>query len=118
MKKTTSKKAVKRERRHAKIRARVSGVKELPRLSVFRSNKFIYAQLIDDDTNKTIVAVSDILIKDKKTKVERAKTAGQELAKLAKEKKITKVVFDRGGFNYAGRVKALADGAREGGLTF
>jgi large subunit ribosomal protein L18 len=118
MKKTTSKKSVKRERRHAKIRARVSGVKELPRLSVFRSNKFIYAQLIDDDTNKTIVAVSDILIKDKKTKVERAKTVGQELAKLAKEKKIAKVVFDRGGFNYAGRVKALADGAREGGLTF
>jgi len=105
-------------RRHARIRAKISGTKDRPRLSVFRSNKYIYAQLIDDETGKTLVAASDIGIKETKTKVERAKEVGNLIAKAAKVKKIETVVFDRGGFVYAGRVKSLADAARETGLVF
>lgn len=107
----------KRIRLKKKIRSRISGVGERPRLCVFKSNNFIYAQLVDDDSQKTIVSVSDM--KDTKgTKVERATKAGKALAALAKEKGISAVVFDRSGFKYTGRVKALADGAREGGLQF
>ncbi len=106
-----------RTRRRGRIRAKVSGTSSVPRLSVFRSNKYIYAQLIDDKKSVTLAAVSDEKIKGK-NKVERAKEVGGSLAKVAKEKKIDKVVFDRGGFLYAGRVKALAESARESGLTF
>lgn len=106
-----------KERRHKKIRARVSGTASSPRLSVFRSNKHIYAQLIDDDKGVTLAAASDESSKGK-NKVDRAKEVGVSLAKQAKEKKIDNVLFDRGGFLYAGRVKALAEGAREAGLTF
>lgn len=89
------------------------------RLSVFRSNKQIYAQIIDDKEGKTLLSVSEKEIKgEKATKVEKAKTLGLLLAKKSKSKKITKVVFDRGRFRYHGRVKALAEGAREGGLEF
>lgn len=105
-------------RRHARIRAKVSGTQNRPRLSVFRSNKYIYAQLIDDETGKTLVAASDIGIKKGKTKIERAKEVGSLIAKAAKTKKIKKIVFDRGGFNYAGRVRSLAEAAREIGLVF
>ena len=106
-----------RERRRKRIRSKVFGTAERPRLSVFKSNSTIYAQIIDDENGKTLVSSSSLKTK-KGTKTESAKVVGIELAKLAKEKKISKVVFDRGGFIYTGRVKALADGAREGGLEF
>ena len=110
-------------RRHARIRAKISGTNDRPRLSIFRSNKYIYAQLIDDETGKTLVAASDIGIKQgktktKKTKIERAKEVGNLVAKEAKTKKIKTIVFDRGGFIYAGRVRSLAEAARESGLVF
>ena len=111
-------------RRHARIRAKISGTNDRPRLSIFRSNKYIYAQLIDDETGKTLVTASDIGIKQEKTKTkkttktERANEVGSLVAKAAKTKKIKTVVFDRGGFIFAGRVKSLADGARKEGLVF
>ncbi|MCX6736466.1 MAG: 50S ribosomal protein L18 [Candidatus Parcubacteria bacterium] len=112
-------KTQKRDRRHARVRAKVLGTVERPRLSIFRSNKFIYAQIIDDEAGKTLVSASDMELKGKKKgKIESSKTIGVELAKKAKEKNISKVVFDRGGYLYAGRVKAVAEGAREGGLDF
>ena len=90
-----------------------------PRLVVFRSNKFIYAQIIDNIAAKTLVSASDIKMKNKKaTKIERAKEIGANLAKVATAKNIKKVVFDRSGYKFHGRVKALAQGAREGGLEF
>ncbi len=110
-------KTQKRARRHKRIRAKMFGIATLPRLSVFRSNQYIYAQLIDDEKSKTLVSASDHTAKGK-TKVERAKNTGMNLAQEAKKKHIEKIVFDRGGFSYAGRVKALAEGAREGGLIF
>ncbi len=106
-----------RNRRHSKIRAKVSGSASVPRLSVFRSSKYIYAQLIDDEKGITLASVSDMSVAGK-NKTERAKTAGNVLAEEAKKKKIDKVVFDRGGFIYTGRVKALAESVREGGITF
>ena len=102
----------KRYRRHKRIRAKIFGIAKLPRLCVFRSNQYIYAQLIDDEKNKVIASAEG------KCNVKQAKKVGQELAKKATEKKIEKVVFDRGGYKYQGRVKALAEGAREGGLKF
>ena len=107
----------KRIRRHKRIRSRISGTKDVPRLSVFRSNKYIYAQLIDDSKGVTLATVSGINVKGK-NKTEKAKVVGISLADEAKKKNIKKVVFDRGGFIFAGRVKALAEGAREGGLKF
>ena len=86
-------------------------------MSVFRSNKYIYAQIIDDEKGVTLAAASDVRAK-KGSKTERAKTVGAALAKSATAKKVKEVVFDRGGFLYTGRVRALAEGAREGGLTF
>jgi large subunit ribosomal protein L18 len=112
-------KSQKRDRRHARVRAKVLGTAERPRLSIFRSNKFIYAQVINDETGKTLVAASDMELKGKKKgKLDSSKVVGTELAKKAKEANITKVVFDRGGYLFAGRVKAVAEGAREGGLDF
>lgn len=108
----------KRVRRHAKIRSRMSGTKETPRLAVFKSNKYMYAQIIDDDKAQTIVAATSMELKGKSAKVAQATEVGKAVAKKAIEKGVKKVVFDRGGFAYTGRVKALADGAREGGLTF
>jgi len=107
----------KRIRLKKKIRAKVNGTDMRPRLSVFRSNKFIYAQIIDDTKGKTLVEASDIKI-TKGTKTERAKIVGGELAKKAIAKKIDLVVFDRNGFKYTGRVKLVADEARIGGLKF
>jgi large subunit ribosomal protein L18 len=114
----TSIKTEKRVRLHKKIRSRVSGTAERPRLAVFRSNRYMYAQLIDDVKQVTLASASDIALDAKMNKVERAKTVGKNLAAVAKEKNIVGVVFDRGGFSYRGRVEALATGAREGGLTF
>ncbi|MEK7150116.1 MAG: 50S ribosomal protein L18 [Patescibacteria group bacterium] len=105
------------ERRHKRIRARVKGTAEVPRLSVHRSNKYIYAQLINDTSKNTIAAISSTKVEGK-TFVDRSRETGKKLAKIAEAKKISKVVFDRGGFKYAGRIKALAEGAREGGLKF
>ena len=110
-----------RDKRHKHIRKRISGTKERPRLIVFRSNKHIYAQLVDDVDQRTLMGVSTLskdVETDKKTKVESAKALGMHLAEMAKAKKISNVVFDRAGYMYHGRVKALADGAREGGLDF
>jgi large subunit ribosomal protein L18 len=114
----TNIKTEKRVRLHKKIRSRVEGTGERPRLAVFRSNRYMYAQLIDDVKQITLASASDISLTDKMTKVERATTVGKKLADEAKKKNITAVVFDRGGFSYRGRVQALADGAREGGLQF
>jgi large subunit ribosomal protein L18 len=110
----------KKYRRHRRIRAKVKGTQERPRLSVFRSNQHIYVQLIDDSQAQTLVSCSDLKVKEKKglTKMEIAKEVGKSIAKKALEKKIKKVVFDRGGYKYHGRVKAVAEGAREGGLEF
>ncbi len=113
----TSQKVVKRVRRHARIRAKVSGTATCPRLAVFRSNRFLYAQLINDDTEKTIVGLDTRKISGD-TAVIRAATLGTELAKVAKAKGIERIVFDRGGFQYQGAVVALADAARAGGLVF
>jgi large subunit ribosomal protein L18 len=110
-------KTQKRNRRHARIRAKVQGTAETPRLSVYKSNKFIYAQLINDDKGETLAATSTQKAAGKGV-LEKAKAAGMEIAKMALAKKIEKVVFDRGGFIYTGRIKAVADGAREGGLKF
>jgi large subunit ribosomal protein L18 len=105
------------ERRHKKIRAKVFGTEEKPRLAIFKSNKYVYGQLINDDKAETILSLSSMKVKGK-TFMERSTETGKEIAKLALAKKIEAVVFDRGGFKYVGRVKAFADGARAGGLKF
>jgi large subunit ribosomal protein L18 len=114
--------AVKKEQRRLRIRrsirAKISGTSARPRLSVFRSNKNIYAQLIDDLTGQTLVAISSAKMEAAANKTQVSTEAGKELAKKALEKGITEVVFDRSGYLYHGRVKSLADGAREGGLKF
>ncbi len=115
------KKIQNKKSRQRRIRTKVSGSGQRPRLSIFCSNKHIFAQLIDDSTGKTIVSASDYEkgskgINGAKTKV--SKDVGAKIALRAKEKKIKKVVFDRGGKLYHGKVKAVADGAREGGLEF
>lgn len=112
-----------REQRRARIkksiRKKISGTAERPRLSVFRSNSKIYAQLIDDTTGKTLVSASSLEIDGKgNATIAISKTVGQKLAEKAVPNGISKVVFDRGGYLYHGRVKALAEGAREGGLQF
>ena len=106
------------EKRAHRVRTRMLGTADKPRLSVRRSLKFNYAQMIDDTAGKVLVGVSDMKLKTSGTKVESAKKLGLELAKLAIAKGIKTCVFDRGGYKYHGRVKALADGAREGGLQF
>jgi len=114
-----SEKQIKKQRRHTKIRARIHGTQERPRLCVFRSINHIYAQLINDDNAKVLLSVSDKGIKTgKKTKAEVAKEVGKIVAEKAIKDKIDTVVFDRAGFVFHGRVKAVADGAREGGLKF
>ena len=109
-----------KQTRQARIRAKAKGVAAQPRLSIFRSNKYIYAQVIDDENRKTLVgaAEKELAIKEKLKKSDRAKELGKLIAKKAIAKKIEKVVFDRGSYRYHGRVKAVADGAREGGLKF
>ncbi|OGG47569.1 50S ribosomal protein L18 [Candidatus Kaiserbacteria bacterium RIFCSPHIGHO2_01_FULL_49_13] len=105
-----------RKRRHARVRARVKGTALRPRVSIFKSNKDVYVQLVDDVKGVTLVSISSRGLKG--TMGERAKEAGKLLAKNAGAKKITAVVFDRGGYRYIGNIKTLADSAREGGLIF
>ncbi|MCO5232179.1 MAG: 50S ribosomal protein L18 [Chitinophagales bacterium] len=110
---------LRRKRIKLRIRKSVNGTSDRPRLNVFRSNKEIYAQLINDDTKLTILSTSSVkLNKEGKTKTEIAKEVGQVVAQLANQAGINSVVFDRNGYLYHGRVKALADGARENGLIF
>ena len=112
----------KRVRRHTRIRSQVKGTAERPRLSVFRSNRFVWAQIIDDVLGQTLAAAGSKESKTQGTKREtpkgEAEAVGEALAKRAAEKKITRVVFDRGGYRYHGRVRAVAEGARKGGLEF
>lgn len=107
-------------KRKLRIRAKVQGSGLRPRLSVFRSNKFIYAQIIDDDKKVTILGVSEKELgkKEKQKPIEKSKQLGLILAKKAIDKKIKEVIFDKGPYLYHGRIKALAEGAREGGLKF
>ena len=109
-----------RVRRHKRVRRKISGTPECPRLCVFRSNKGVYAQIIDDVNQTTLVAAStlDKEVKTKYANKEAAKEVGALIAKRAKAKKISDVVFDRGGYIYHGVVKELAESAREGGLKF
>jgi large subunit ribosomal protein L18 len=109
-------KVERRIRRHLRVRKRLEGTPERPRLVVYRSLKHITAQLVDDGARRTLITVSDGGIEGPKTK--RATEVGKMLAARAKEAGVSKVVFDRAGYRYHGRVKALADGAREGGLEF
>ena len=110
-------KSDKRERRHQRVRARVSGTALRPRLAVYRSNRAVYGQLINDDEGVTLLSSkTDTAAKSSKMKL--AFSAGESMGKVAKGKQITHVVFDRGGFIYTGSIKAFADGARKGGLLF
>ena len=112
-------KNVARLRRHARVRKNIHGTKEVPRLNVFRSNNGIYVQVIDDDASTTLVSSSTAELKIKNGgNIEAAKAVGADIAKKCLEKKIKTVVFDRGGYLYHGRVKALADAARSNGLEF
>lgn len=115
--------SVARKRRHVRVRRKIHGTAERPRLNVYRSLEHIYAQLIDDDAGQTLVALSTLSSDVKNelssaTKIEQAKSVGKQIAERAREKGIEQIVFDRGGFPYHGRVKALAEGSREGGLVF
>lgn len=116
MKNKSQQKTVSRAKRHNRLRHKVAGTAARPRLAVFRSNQFVYAQLIDDEAGKTIAAADSR--KAKGTRVEQATVVGTDIAKQASDKKVTEVVFDRGGFRYQGAVAALADAARAGGLKF
>jgi large subunit ribosomal protein L18 len=117
----TSAKTTRRQNIRYRIRRKIAGTAQKPRLSVFRSNKDIYVQLINDDAAETIASASS---KDKDivaqagTKIEKSRLVGQAIARKAKELGVEAVIFDRGGYLYHGRVKAIADGAREGGLVF
>ncbi len=105
-----------RRRRHFRVRKKVNGTAERPRLVVYRSLKHVYAQLVDDNTRRTLLTVTDNGLDGKK--VEKSFEVGKRIAERAKQAGVTAVVFDRGGYLYHGRVKAVADGAREGGLEF
>ena len=110
----------KKQKRQKRVRAKIAGTKDKPRLSVFRSNRYLFAQLINDEKGQTLIGVSEkeLSAGEKVNKTEKAKQLGTVLAKKALHKKINAVVFDRGSYLYHGRVKAFAEGAREGGLKF
>ena len=115
----TSAKKQKRQRRHKRVRAKIFGTAARPRLVVFKSNRYIYVQLVDDERGKTLSQVSSLKLKSgKKKPVDLAKETGKSIAKAALAKKIEKVAFDRGGYKYHGVIRALAEGAREEGLKF
>ncbi len=122
--KNKNKKIQGRDRRRKQIRKKIFGTTEKPRLSIFRSTNHIYAQIIDDFNQKSITTVSDLTkevraeLNEKSTKTEKSKIVGKIVAKMALENGVTTVVFDRGGYRYHGRVKTLADSAREAGLKF
>ncbi len=106
------------KRRHKRVRAKIYGTSEIPRLSVFRSNKGMFIQLIDDEKGSTLISAGSKEIKAKEKKTEIAKEIGKLIAKKALEKNISRVVFDRSSYKYSGRVKEVANGARDGGLKF
>ena len=114
---TTDKKTLARKARQRRIRAQISGTKQRPRLAVFRSNTALSAQVIDDVAGKTLASISTAKIKGK-TLGEKVITAGTDIAKIIKEKKVKEVVFDRGGSAFIGNIKAFADAVREGGIKF
>ena len=117
MSKLTTRQA--RERRHRRVRGKVAGTNERPRLAVFRSNRGVFAQLVDDSSGKTLAGASWITVKGLSgNKTDQARAVGVAVAEAARKVGVESVVFDRGGYLYHGRVKALADGAREGGLKF
>jgi large subunit ribosomal protein L18 len=121
MSKTLIQKRITRKRRKIRTRAKIHGTAKRPRLVVYRSLKHIYVQIIDDDAGKTIISTSDEKLpkgKQSGKKEDIAREIGKLIAELAKSKKVTEVIFDRGGVQYHGRVKAVAEGAREGGLKF
>lgn len=107
-----------RQRRHKRIRNHVVGTEGAPRLNVFRSNKYIYAQIIDDVNGHTLASASSVNVDGDLSKIEQAAEVGRLIAEAAKEKNVEAVVFDRGGYQYHGRVKALAEAVRENGLKF
>lgn len=107
-----------RERRHRRIRATVEGTEERPRLSVYRSNNYMYAQLIDDSAGETLAASNSRDLDVDGGFVEQAEAVGEDIAEKAQEEGIEKVVFDRGGYSYTGRIEALAESARDAGLDF
>lgn len=110
-------KRVNRTRRHIRGRARITGTAERPRVTVFKSNAHVYVQAIDDTSGKTIAAVNDAKLKKAGTKTEHAAEAGKKLAGLLKEKGVSVIVFDKAGFKYHGRIKAVAEALRAGGIT-
>ncbi len=114
----TSPKTIGRLKKKVRIRRKVNGTSERPRLCVYKSTKHIYATLVDDASGNTLLSFSSLKVDEKKSGVDMATFVGSELAKLAKSKNITDVVFDRNGFIYHGRIKAVADGARSAGLNF
>jgi|SRR3989344_4578712 len=116
--KETKLKAIRKQRRTKRVRNKILAKKKLPRLTVFRSNKYIYAQIVDDQKGRTLVAANEKETTNDGNKTLKANALGKALAGKAKKKKINKVVFDRGSYKYHGRVKAFAEGAREGGLKF
>lgn len=116
--KSMNSKKLRKVKRHYKIRQKVKGTEKIPRLTVYKSNKYIYASLIDDTKGTVLAVASDQKLTKKSTKVENAMEVGKLIAKLAIDKKIKSIVFDRGGYTYHGRVKSLAEGARSGGLNF
>lgn len=122
--KKTQQKRARRERAHLRLRARITGTAERPRLSVFKSSRYIYAQIIDDSTGTTLVAASSLesglrdRLSDGTGNKAAAKVVGEAVAERAKEKGVAKVVFDRGGYVYHGKIKELADAARSRGLEF
>jgi large subunit ribosomal protein L18 len=107
-----------RKRRHRRVRGKIAGTAERPRLAVFRSNRGIFAQLVDDESGRTLAGASWKAVSSSGSKTDQAAEVGKALAAAAKKAGIERCVFDRGGYLYHGRVKALADGAREGGLEF
>lgn len=113
----TQKTALRKARRHARIRAKISGTALRPRLAIYKSTNAIYAQVIDDEKGVTLAA-ADSRKMSGKTPLEKAMATGKDIAEKAKAKKITEVVFDRGGFEYKGKIEAIATGAREAGLKF
>lgn len=119
MKNTSKEKIKQRIRRKNKVKAKISsGSRQIPRLSVFRSNTHIYVQLIDDSKGKTLASASDLSIKKGENKTDRATKVGEMIAKKAKDLKVDKIIFDRSYFKYHGRVKALAESIRKAGLKF
>ena len=112
------KKDISRKKRIKRTRAKISGTADRPRLSVFRSLRYIYAEIIDDEKGKILTSIDSRKLKKAKNNIETAGKIGEEIAKLAIAKKISEVVFDKRGYKYHGKVKALAEGARKGGLKF